>query len=40
MESDLEKKAFMRERWRRQSRRESRSGMKLRAKQEGWTGSS
>lgn len=29
MESDLEKKPFMREKWKRQSRRENRPGMKL-----------
>lgn len=41
MENDREKKAFMGEKWRRQSRRENRSGMELqRAKQQGWRGSS
>lgn len=39
MESDLEKKALMREKLGRQRRRENGSGKKLRAKQEGWTGS-
>lgn len=39
MERDLEKKAFMREKWKRQSRRENRSGMKLqRVKHQGWRG--
>lgn len=39
MERDLEKKAFMREKWKRQSRREKRSGMKLqRVKHQGWRG--
>lgn len=40
MESGLEKRAFRRKKWRRQNRRLNGSDMKLRAKQEGWTGSS
>lgn len=41
MESDLEKKAFTTEKWKKQSRRENRFGMRLqRAKHHGWRGSS